>query len=298
MFSILPFILIILSIAIIIIVIVRRFPQLAILDVNSIPEVRMEQKKNEILKKRLEKETVAADRRRMEVFQPIVQRLKNIQLSFRQYVGGVHKRMLERSSAKKTAQVANPVDVGSLRTLIQAGENALLQKNFEEAEVKFIEAIKLDSKNADAYRNLGQVYLEKGGLDEAREAFEFLIKINPNDDVAMIKLAEVMRAKGDREKAVEYYEQSIVLDDGKASRFFALAEVLSEMGRNDLVLESISQAAELEPQNPKYLDMLIEFSVKCGNKDLASEAYQQLRMVNPENNKLAVLKDKIENMPS
>jgi len=44
--------------------------------------------------------------------------------------------------------------------------------------------------------------------------------------------------------------------------------------------------------------MLIEFGVKCGNKEIAEDAWHKLRMVNPENSKLAVLKDKIDQMPS
>ena len=77
-----------------------------------------------------------------------------------------------------------------------------------------------------------------------------------------------------------------------------LAELFLELGKNEPALEAVRQAVDLEPQNPKYLDMLVEVSVKCGNKESANEAYQQLRMANPENNKLAVLKDKINQMPS
>jgi len=51
MYSILPFALIIISLAIIIIIVVRRYPQLTLLDVDSIPEVKIEKKKVELLKK-------------------------------------------------------------------------------------------------------------------------------------------------------------------------------------------------------------------------------------------------------
>ena len=297
MYSIFPFVLIILSLAIIIIVVVRRFPQLTLLDVDSIPEVKVERKKIELLKKRLAKESAVVDAKRREMMKPVIQKFKEIQLVFRIYVGKVHQRLLEYNKKKKELRESNKEVVNS-NILLQSAETALNQKDFDTAETKFIDAIKIDPKNAAAYRGLGQVYLQNGELEEAREAFEFILKLNPDDDDAMVKLAEIMRTVGNKEKAIEYYEGSIVIDDHKASRFFALAEILSEVGRDDLALEAIRQAAELEANNPKYLDMLVEFGVKCGNKEIAEEAWQQLRMVNPENNKLTILKDKIDKMPS
>ena len=56
------------------------------------------------------------------------------------------------------------------------------------------------------------------------------------------------------------------------------------------------QAVELEPKNPKYLDLLIETVILCGDKDLAERAFNELRMVNPENQKLAVLRERINNI--
>lgn len=297
MYSLLPFVLIIISLAIIIVIVVRRFPQLTLLDVDSIPEVKIERKKIELLKKRLAKETAAADAKRREMMKPIIQKLKEIQLAFRIYIGKVHQRLLEHNKKKKGLK-GESREIINLQSLLQSAETALNQKNFDVAETKFIDIIKVDSKNVEAYRGLGQVYVQKGELEEAREAFEFILKLNPNDDDAMVKLAEIMRVVGNKEKAIEYYEGSIVIDDHKAQRFFALAEILSEVGRDDLALESMRQAAELEANNPKYLDMLVELGVKCGSKQIAEEALQQLRMVNPENSKLAILKDKIDKMPT
>lgn len=298
MYSILPFALIIISLAIIIVIVVRRYPQLTLLDVDSIPEVKVEKKKVELLKKRLAKESAEADAKRREMVKPIIQKLKQIQLAFRIYVGNVHQRLLEHNKKRKEEKSSMAQNSVSLSSLLQSAETALGQKDFDTAEAKFIEAIKIEAKNTEAYFGLGQVYMQKGEMEEAREAFEFILKLNPNNDNAMMKLAEIMRATGNREKAIEYLESSIVVDDSKATRFVALSEVLSEAGHNDLAMEAIHQAVDLEPNNPKYLDMLVEFGVKCGNKQIAEDAWYKLRMVNPENSKLTVLKDKIDQMPS
>ena len=299
MYSIIPFILVIVSLGVIVFIIVRHYPQVTLLDVNSIPEVQMEKKKIELLKKRLEKDTLEADKKWKKMWVPVKQQLKDFQLWFRKYVGRVHTKVLEHSVEKKRDVNISPEELKQdLHNLLQSGEMAFNQKNFDLAESKYIEAIKLDPKNIEAYYGLGLVYMQKEVIDEAREAFEFILKLDENNEQAIVRLAEIARLKGDKEKAIEYYDRSILLDDTKATRFVAIAELAEELGRSDLSLEAIRQAVDLEPQNPKYLDMLIESSVKCGNKELASKAYQELRMVNPENNKLVILKDKIDKMPN
>jgi len=298
MFSILPFLLILVALAIVVVVIVRKLPQLTLLDVDSIPEVQIDKKKDEYLKKRVEKNVEAFKKKRQQLFGPLVQKLKEIQLSFRQYVGRVQKRVLEDAKKRREAVTTEAEKTTDLLSLRQDGEYALEQKNWDAAEKKFIEMIKIDPKDQSAYYGLGKVYREKGEKKEAEEAFEFLLQLDPNHDDALMQLAEMAKDSGDLERAIGYYERGVLLEDNKANRFIGLAELFLELGKNEPALEAVRQAVDLEPQNPKYLDMLVEVSVKCGNKDLANEAYQQLRMANPDNNKLAVLKDKINQMPS
>ena len=57
-YSIISFILMIVPLAIIIIVVVKKFPQLAVLDVDNVPEVKTSKKKDEVLKKRVEEKAI------------------------------------------------------------------------------------------------------------------------------------------------------------------------------------------------------------------------------------------------
>jgi len=59
MFSVLPFILILIALAIVVVVVVRKLPQLTLLDVDSIQQVQIDKKKDEYLKKRVEKNAEA-----------------------------------------------------------------------------------------------------------------------------------------------------------------------------------------------------------------------------------------------
>lgn len=299
MYNFLPFILIILSLTVMVVVTARKFPQLSLLNVENIPEVQVENKKNGLLKKRLLQRNKEKDRQRQELVKPVIQAWKNLQLAFRKYVGKVEKMVLDYNERikKREPKEKRMKKKEDLRVLLQEGQFVLEQKKWEEAEKKFLAAVKLDAKNEEGYFGLGNVYFAQKHLPEAKETFNFLLKICPDNQSAVIKLAEISEEEGKKEEAIEYYQQAVLQQDGKPALFAHLADLLRQINRNETALEAIKQAVELEPCNPKYLDMQVELGVLCGDKKLAEETYQQLRMVNPENQKLAVLKDKIENMP-
>lgn len=296
MYNILPFILILFSLAVIIFVIIRKFPQLSLLDVNSIPEVKMERKKEEILRKKVEEKMTGFGKRQEKFWKPLIQELKELQLVFRKYVGRVQKIVVDSERKFKKRRTTTSEAKRSAAVLLKEAETAREQNDLELAEKKYIEAIQLDPKNQDAYFGLGGAYFAKGELDDAEEALTYLIRLNPEHDGGLVKLAEIAEELGNVEKAIEYYEKSLLVEDSKAPRFIKITELLMSINKPETALEAIKQAVELEPQNPKYLDMMAEVSIKCGNKQSAEDAFQRLRMVNPENQKLDVFKTRIGEM--
>ncbi len=298
MYTFVPYVIILLALAVMVVLVARKFSQLSLLDVDNIPEVVIENKKDNILKQRLQKRSEEADKRRREMFQPVVQTWKNLQLKFRQYVGKIQKMVMEyhekhKKNEPKEKRLQQKED---LRIILQEGRFALEQKKWEEAERKFLSAIKFDAKNEEAYLGLGEVYFGQNNLTEAKETLKFLLQLNSHNETALVRLAEICEEEGKKEEAVEYYQSAVLVQDSRPNLFARLAYLLQELGRSDTALEAVRQAVELEPQNPKYLDMLVEVSVLCGDKKSAEEGYQKLRMVNPENQKLVLWKEKIEQM--
>lgn len=300
MFNILPFILIVIALAIIIFVIVRRFPQLTLLDVDSIPQVKMEKKKDEILRQKATTIAIENQKKRKIKIQPLIQKLKVVQLKFRQYVGEIERKILHSQEEKKKSQPVTREErleaQQEVQLAIQEGNYALEQGDLDKAEEKFIGAIKQDAKNAGAYLGLGEVYLRQKQHKEAEETLQFVLQLDAESASAMLKLANLAEERGDFDAAVNYYQQSLLINDGNPLNFVKIGELLLRLGKNEAALEAIKQAVAIEPQNPKYLDMLIENSVLCGNKKQAAEAWQELRMINPENQKLPILKEKIDSL--
>ncbi len=297
-YSLLPFVLLLLSIVAIIVIILRKFPQITLLDVDNLPEVKEEKKKDQFLKNRVDKKVQENKRKIMQKINFLRQLWQKIQSKFRQYVGRVQKQS-EHVSELDTAQPAEEKNENiSLKVdvLLKEGDVAYELEDYEEAEKKFIEAIRIDPKNMEAYRGLGDVYLKQDQLKEAKETYSFLLQLDDDDDSILAKLGDIAQEEGDTDQAIVYYEKAILLNPNVAKRFAKLAELLQSIEQHQAALQAINEAVDLEPQNPKYLDKLVEISIIMGRTDLAEKAYAALRMVNPENRKLILFRQRIDEM--
>ncbi len=299
-YSSIPLIIIVASLALIVIVIIRKFPQLSLLDVESLPEVKEERKKEEFMKRRVAERTDATAQQWIEALAPVTRWLKKLQLSFRQFVGNVEKKAVKRMQEKQNAK---PLDVQyqaveEMKSMLAEAHLLFDRGDFEGAEAKYIAAIKIDPKRGLAYQGLADVYAAQKQWKEAMETYQFLLHLDPKSEHALVKLAEIAEQEGKFEEAVQYYEQAVLVNDNKSSRFWKIADLEKTLGHLETAISAIEQAIDLEPENPKYLDFLIEASILVGDKKRAESAFQLLRMVNPDNQKLPALKDKIELMVS
>lgn len=298
MSSIIPFILMIISLAVVIVIVVKKFPQLSLLDVDNIPEVKTEKKKIEYIKRRVNKKAERKKEAWQKKMEPVVKKAKNVQLQFRKYVGKVEKSVIQEQEKKKETE---PKDKQEKRKVevhhaYQDGVHAMEQGDIEHAEKCFIQAIRIDPKHIDAYRGLAEVYTKLAQYQEAEQTYQYILKIEPHDDITMIKLGELLEEVGRKEEAVDWYQKAVLINPHISSRFAKISSVLKDMGQYDAALEAISQAVELEAQNPKYLDNFIELSIMSENLPLAEEGYAALRIVNPDNQKLRVFRDRMDKL--
>ncbi len=73
-----------------------------------------------------------------------------------------------------------------IEELIRRGDRLLSRR-----EVEYIEAIKQNPQDIEAYRKLGYLYIRRGRFTDARLSFEHILKINPNDDDAKERMREI-----------------------------------------------------------------------------------------------------------
>lgn len=290
-----PLILIVLSLGTLVALVVRRLPALTLLDVDNLPEVKESKKKDEYIRKQIQKRLERGGNFSRFNFYRFTQQLRRIQLQFRQYVGKVERGVISQRAYLKKNKTPEALasQEQQVKTLLKDAHTALDHHHLEEAENKFIAAIRVDARNAEAYKGLTDVYMKKQQWDEAMQTGRFVLQIDPDNDQIYMKLGEIAEEQGKVDEAIKFYEQAVIMNDNFPQRFMRLGELLFGVKQYQTALEAVLQAVELEPENPKYLDKLVETAILVGDKKIAEQGYQQLRMVNPENQKLELLRQQI-----
>jgi tetratricopeptide (TPR) repeat protein len=278
------------------VIIVRKFPKLANLNTQDLPQEKFLRKKREIIFRRLEKQGLYIKKKLSKLLRPFKEYWDKSQGRFRIYVYKIQRLWQHEQAAKKeieqTGHLENKEE--KLAQVLAKAEEKIKANELDAAESLFISAISIDHKSAVAYRGLGDVYLAKKELEEARQTYLFLLRLEPDDDCVAVKLAEIAESQGNLEEAIEHYQKAVLINDSFAPRFYHLAELLLKIEQPKAAIEAAKQAVELESQNPKYLDLMTEIAIICGDKELAQKSYDQLRLVNPDNQKLNSFRERIQ----
>jgi len=267
MFNIVSLILIILSALVILIIIVRKFPALAILNVVNIPGEEEAKFKHKIIKARVER-----DLTRWSGF------LGRAWLFLKRHFGAflrAQQASLEKMKVSYNTRIKVPwlERQKRIHKLLLAAQEFLKKEDENLAEKKLVEIISLDQKNLKAFFLLADLYVGQKKWSEARQTYEYALKL--------------AREQDQTESAKEITSQEI---------YFALAKLEKVVDNLESALENIREALELEPNNPRYLDLVLDLSIMRKDKKLAQEFWHKLVSINPENHKLAEWEKSIKNL--
>lgn len=252
-------VLLVASSIVLLVISVRKFSILATIDVDTVPQERLEQKKEDIIEMRLRRKFEWLRDKIFIVGKPI---LKGIGDFFR----FIYRKALEleESYQEKSQPVSDKAATNKQKVLalMAEGEELIKEEEYAQAEKKFIQVISLDHMNISAYDNLGKTFMGQRDYEHAIEALQHALKLDEKDSSIHHDLGVVYKEIGDLDKAIMY----------------------------------VKKAVKLDPNNPKYLDCLIEFSILHKDRYTAQEAFRTLKRVNPENQKLAELEKQISKL--
>jgi len=316
MFHILPLLLIIISLGIIAVLVARRYPELTLLDLDTIPERKEKKVKKELLTRKASKRSKDQHEKIVRGLAPVKEKWSMVQSSFRGYVkrlkDEVHAPGFRRpSGAKKTAPVASVITIEeslveetetvvpiqkkdvSADDLLRRGGRALEEEKFQEAESAYIRAIEHDQKDVRAYEGLADVYVAQKQYTEAKETYLFARKLDPDNVSFLAKLAFLAEETEEWSEAISYYEDAVLLEDTNASFFAKLADLYLKIGEESSAQEAMIQAVELLPRHLPYLDMLVEISIMVQDKERAEEGMQTIRMIDATYARLDSFRDRV-----
>lgn len=270
MLTIISLILVGFCLVIILAILFKKFPVLAILDVDNLPGDKEAKFKDKIIKQRMERDFSKIGGLVARVFLFINNR----------FSGFLNSTKIQLQKVKLNYKINSHLSwaqrLRRIKELFLEIEHYLKKENYNEAEEKLVEIVSLDDKNLKAFLKLASLYDHQKKWTEAKQTYEYVLKLahkHKDDDLiqAGINLSEI---------------------------YWSLSWVGKELGDLDFAKQNIQEALDLEPNNPRYLDLILDLSIIKKDKETALYYLEKLAAVNPENNKLADLSEKISALDS
>jgi len=142
-------------------------------------------------------------------------------------------------------------------------------------------AIQLDSSNAEAHYNFGNLYLAQDKPAQAADEYVKAIKAKLNYSKAYGNLGLALSFMGKYDDAVEKFRNAITLDPNNVEARFNLAAALTDKGLIDEPVEQLHKILELLPDNNAVKDNLSALLLQKTQIEQAIAEYEQFLQVNP-----------------
>lgn len=153
-----------------------------------------------------------------------------------------------------------------LQAHINVGAIYYEQGKLPEAAGHLEAAIKLDSMNADAYKNLGLVHTQAGEFDKASVAFTHLNTIDPKAAASgWSALGAAKKKKGDTAGAKGAYETAVKLDPTDSKAFYNLGNIQKDANQFEDAIATYKKAIAA---NPKYVEAYYNLAISSHQLDM------------------------------
>ncbi len=291
--NILLIIIIIISIGIVGSIILKKLPQLKRIELEKIDSYRENKIKNQILEKKLKRDV---DSLRGKIHSKIKPAIALVSEKTKKWKWSLLR--IEKKYREKLARTHFDDKISSeikITEHLENAENFIKEKDLNNAESEYIEALKIDMHNSETYIKLGDLYFLKKDYKKAKETYEYAIKLKENDYIYN-KLGDISSEIGDLNSAITNYSKSISMTANNPIYYFNLAKINLKLEQYEECLHNINRSLNLEPENPKFLDFLLDLSIIMGDKNLSEKTISKLIEVNPENKAIPEYRDKINKM--
>jgi tetratricopeptide (TPR) repeat protein len=147
----------------------------------------------------------------------------------------------------------------------------------------YLEAIKRDPQDKQAYESLGRLYLQNKNYRDAIEIYEYLIKLDPARDIYFSNLGLAYYSVGEFQKASMSYEKAIGINNKIPTRWINLALCLDALDQPTKVVKAITQALQFDKMNVNFMMLLADAYAKLTNNVRAEEVLEQILSLEPTN---------------
>lgn len=264
LFNVLPVLLIFAAVAVIIIIIVRRLPEITAINADTIPEARTAEIKRQLLVQRLERKLRHGLKAAWESTTTWRSSVKEKTAALYQKLSALEEHYRKAQGAAVGEQPTDSnAPSGPAGQLVNRADQERQAGRWAEAEQLYLEAISIDHHCVDAYLGLGLLYRAQRQYKEAVEALSYAKKLREDITTTVV-----------------------------------FGEACIEAGRPADALNAFQAAVKSEPSNEHYLVRLLEAAILLRKKQLATATLTQLTKLNSEYPKLVEFKQRIAAIPS
>jgi tetratricopeptide (TPR) repeat protein len=189
----------------------------------------------------------------------------------------VHQLRQMPTSPTRSVTTRKPVSP-RLSQAIAYADRLWQEKRYIPAEKAYLQVLKLDHKNAQAYTRLGMIYTRQKNFEDAKESFVMASRIEPSANTWHNLGLAYLEAKNNI-KAVAAFEKAVVFE-ATAERYLNLAKAHQKLSNWPQAIAAIERAVELQPTIDHL--WILANAYKAARLPLrATETYQRILSLDP-----------------
>ncbi len=159
---------------------------------------------------------------------------------------------------------------------------AMFQHGYlEQAAASFEQVIASKPEEAEAYYNLGTLYLRRNELEKAQHYLEQAVRLRPNHPEAWNNLGMIAAQEGHAEEAIRDFQRSLQARPSYVTAQLNLGNLYRRQGNNAEAEKLLTRAMEIEPQNPEVNYALGMLYARQEQLPLAEQYLQQAVVLRP-----------------
>lgn len=131
--------------------------------------------------------------------------------------------------------------------LVAAAQHDFSERSYQQAEQKYLEVLKHDSKNVDTLANLAAIQIEMGHYEDAEKNLKAALASTPNDPFSLSLLGNLKFRQAKYDDALNALSRAAKLDPQNAEIENFLGLTLSEKGMRSAAETAFRKAVILNP---------------------------------------------------
>ena len=185
---------------------------------------------------------------------------------------------------------------GRVMVLLEEAAGLAREGKTSHAERIYLEVLKINMRQADAYRGLGELYLADRQYAQAKETFDFLVSMNRADDAVYAGLATIAEADNQLLDAERDRKRAIEMKPNSSLRFAELATHYLKRAMAKEALAATEEAMRLDPSDFRTLELSCRAAILLRDRQTAERTLRDLRLNGYDRSRLDSLREQIDEL--